>query len=361
MGKLWSVKPSDVDGLATATNNAAPGDEVRLLAGVHRIATAAKSAAIRLNTGVTLSAEAGAEVKLTGNGCFAVAVNATDVRVDGVRVGWESPFVGNFASAFVFRGCRSVLVTNCRVDSAGASAVVLCQGAGKAPDGRSFDNLGEGWGPTEVATVQNCHFYGCVGPVVGMKPGGARHVIVAGNFFFGYGTYAINAEAEGQPDGVAEWITISDNEIFDGNTRWRGDTVGPLFAISVEGARNVRILRNKITSVRGDSASFAAGVCVTTSPSQSDLATSDVLIERNRFESILGSGKGRTAAVLLLPGNQSIAGVTIVRNGHFVTGVDTKPHVRVLALRAYKSKSAGYVYALDSDDPVTDPDSVVAK
>lgn len=27
MGKLWSVKPSDVDGLAIATNNAAPGDD----------------------------------------------------------------------------------------------------------------------------------------------------------------------------------------------------------------------------------------------------------------------------------------------------------------------------------------------
>jgi len=334
----WLVVPGD-DTSERFADWAKDGERVRLAPGVHRLTVPAKKCWLALRSGMTVTADPGASIEISGGGTLFCAVNRTGVRVEGVRATYVTGLPGNHANFLDVRGCLGVDVRGCDVFGF-SSGVKSGRSAGTGTEGQLFDLMGEGHGPTRFLHVQNNRFSGMALAGVIFKSGGTQNAIIADNVFDGYGGYAASLEGEGTPQGLTSDVLFCDNSIVSGDTRWRGQTHGPIFGCYTgEHARNVRIVGNRFLGLGGDAATFAAFVGVSTSPGQGDTPVSDVTIEGNDFD-LPALPKCRFAEIMLMPGNSSIRRVKIAGNRSSERG---RGRVRVMGWRPDKTKSAGAV------------------
>jgi polygalacturonase len=289
------------------------GDTVFLKAGVYSVSEKAKNFVASLPSNISLIGERGTIIEMDGDGAILSAVNKTRIRIENIEFRYKQlDGPKPFASAIDLRGCDGVEIRNCIISNCGASAIRAARNAGSDAYGRIFDSIGEGFGPTRNLVIADCNFNNCIGPVIGFKPGGAQNVEIRNNIFNGFGTYAISAEGEGQPQGWTSNIFITDNAIINGSIKLRKADYGVLFGIYVgENAYNIFIRRNYLSLIGEQTATFCGAIAVSTSPSQGDTKTSDIEISDNIIDHVYG---GQSGGILLMPGNKSISGVDIFRN-----------------------------------------------
>lgn len=288
------------------------GDTVFLKAGIYSVAETARNMVASLPSNITLLGEPGTIIEMEGEGTILGACNKSRIRIENIELRYKTFTPNPFSSAINLRGCDGVEIRNCKISNCGASAIRSGRNAGSDATGRIFDNIGEGFGPTRNLVISDCSFINCVGPVIGFKTGGSQQVEIRNNLFDGFGTYAISAEGEGQPQGWTSNIFITDNTILNGSIKLRNAAYGVIFGIYIgEHAYNILVARNSINQVGESQATFCGGVAVSTSPSQGDTRTSDITIMDNTIDNIYGA---RSGAILLMPGNSDICGVEIARN-----------------------------------------------
>ena len=309
------------------------GDTVFLKAGTYSVTSKARESVVSLPSNITILGEPGTIISVDGDGTLFSAVNRQNIRLENLIITYTNNNPYPFSTAIDLRGCDGIEIRNVHIAGCGASAIRSGRNAGSDTTGRIYDNVGEGFGPTRNLVVSDCSFVNCVGPVIGFKPGGSQNVEIRNNLFDGFGTYAISCEGEGQPQGWTSNIFITDNTILNGSIKLRRAEYGPIFGIYMgENAYNIYVSRNSINQVGDKTATFCAGIGVSTSPSQGDTKTSDITIISNSIDSIYGA---RSGAIFLIPGNSSISGVDIFRN---IIGPNCQNNILAMSTDPLKNK-----------------------
>lgn len=292
--------------------NAAAGRTLFVNAGRYLVSAATGHAAITLPAaGIRIVGEGrfNSVFAATAACGFLVGINADKVEIQDVGFDGSQTARLPWQRSIVLRGVLHSTVENCWFYRLGDCAVLI----GKQGFGGS-DAYGEGTRQSERNRVIGNLIESCWGTVAVLtKYVGSKDTVVVGNTFKNSCTMAISIESEASAaTEYADRIVVTGN-IVNGCSYAYSSGFSPVsYGISVsERARSVVVQGNVVDGVAGST--LAAGILISTSPSQSDTEVVDCVTSGNTISNVTCSS-GHAHGILLQAGNTSIKGFPIVGN-----------------------------------------------
>lgn len=327
-GGLWGVLAEQrfdfrmfggkVDGVeSTAAMQAAltflQGRELYVSAGRVRLTGATATGAVTLpaaGCNITGAGKYASVIEVDGAADCAMFVGVDADRISFNNIGFDGQATTRVAwqRALVLRGVEDVSLTGCWFHRIGDGGVLF----GREGFGGS-DAYGEGTRQPKRIQVQGCDWSDCRGTVALLsKYTGMSDVQIIGNRFTNSCSIAISIESE---DGGADpsLRTLVANNLITGCSYLFTGGLSPIaYGISLgELVEGVVCQGNVIDGVVGDT--LAAGILVSTSPSQTDTLTQRMLVSANTVTDITGV-TGRGYGVLVQAGDTSVDSLALLGN-----------------------------------------------
>lgn len=338
---------SNVTALQTyiqAAVTAASGKTLYFPPGVYLVTAATATAAVTLPV---------AGIRLVGSGRYSstitcgaavacvmmAAVDAEKIEIiglgfdgnnNGTRLGWQR--------ALILRGVLDVNVEGCLFYRIGDGGLLF----GKQGFGGS-DNVPNGTRQPKRVRVLDCDWVDCRGTVcllskyTGIDDWQASH-----NRFRDSCTIGISVESENGGTDFSKRTIVTNNTVTGCSYAYSSGLSPVAWGISIgELVENVVCANNVIDGVAGDT--IAAGINISTSPSQTDEVTRRILVASNTINSVSATGGNGAYGVLVQAGDTSLTD-TIV-SGNVITGVR-----RGIAIECDSSATTlGYVRGITID------------
>jgi hypothetical protein len=240
-----------------------------------------------------------------------VCIDGDKLEIDGVGFDGQNTIRVAWQRAMVLRGVQDVSITNCRFYRIGDGGVLFgLQGFGGS------DSYGEGTRQTKHARVSGCEWVDCRGSVCLLaKYTGADGWTITDNTFRDSCSIAISIESEqGDPSHIAKRTVISSNRITGCDYNYTGSLLSTVaWGISYgELCQDCVIANNVIDGVTGDT--IAAGILVSTSPSQDDEDTSTVVVTGNVVRNTDATGANRDYGIAVQCGDTDATDVVVSNN-----------------------------------------------
>ncbi len=236
-------------------------------------------------------------------------IDGDKLEIDGIAIDGQNTTRVAWQRGLVLRGVQDSAITNCRFYRVGDGAVLY----GMAGFGGS-DSYGEGTRQPKRARVSGCEWVDARGTVCLLsKYTGMEEWEITNNAFRDSCSIAISIESEqADPSHIAKRTVITGNRISGCSYTYTGGLSAVAWGIAYgELAQDCVIANNIIDGVAGDT--VAAGILISTSPSQDDEDTSTVVVSANTIRSVTGAS-GRAHGVLVQAGDTDTTDVSIQGN-----------------------------------------------
>lgn len=239
------------------------------------------------------------------------AVDADKIEIDGIGFDGQNTSRLAWQRALVLRGVQDVAITNCRFYRVGDGGILMAlQNLGGS------DAIASGTRQPKRVRVSGNEFVDCRGTVaVVSKYTGVEELEVTNNAFRDSCSIGISIESEdGDPAHIAKRTVITGNRISGCSYTYTGGLSAIAWGISYgELTQDCVIANNIIDGVAGDT--IAAGINISTSPSQDDSATKRAVASANTIRNVTGA-TGRAYGVLLQAGDTSTTDMVV--NGNVI-------------------------------------------
>lgn len=283
---------------------------VLIQSGVYKVVGNRGAAALTIpTTGVTLCGYGGINSIIKTVGEYAIIASVDSDKIDISEIGFEGPNVGrvSWQWGMMFRGVRSINISNCRFFGLGGTAIMLA----KTGFGGS-DAIPNGTRQCEKVTIDSNEIESCAG-AVGTKYVGVNDLIINANRIKNIISVAIALESEQELSSPT--TEFADRQIVTNNTidNVIGDTVTNIaWGITLtERCRFSLVSCNTITNVIG--VTLCAGILIGTSSGQNDTPVETFSVSGNViFNCTATSGRG--TGILFGAGDSNAEYISIVGN-----------------------------------------------
>jgi parallel beta-helix repeat protein len=310
-GAVGDGVTDDTAAIALAVT-AAAGKTLFFPAGTYLVSAAKAVAAVFLPTkGITVrgAGKHATTIKATTDCVLMAAVDAN--RIDIADIGFDGSQTAGlpWQRGLLLRGVVDISIKNCLFYRLGDAAINL----GKQGYGGS-DAVPNGTRQCERVSIQDNKILDCFGTIaIVTKYIGSKQTVVTGNVITNSCAGGISIESEdSSPSEFADQIIVSNNIVHKCFYFATGTPVNQAFGIGVtERAKFVSVSNNTVTDIQGDFG--ARGIEVGTSPSQSDVEVSQVVVNGNLISKV-EAASGNPSGVQLQVGDSSLVDITISSN-----------------------------------------------